>query len=307
MGKEVFAVDGVGVMGAGWIAQIAGTSREAICYDVSSSALDTLKERVKDLLGKMARKLKIEDKNFVDNALSLITICRSEEEFIELAKERADFFLEVIFEDMKLKCEVLSRILPKLPSHVIFMSNTSSLDINEMAEAGGRPDRSIVTHGMNPVPLVPAVEIVVGKKTSKETLERVQDLLKDMGKKPFLAPNIPGFLVNNLFIPFALSAVRLLELGLITVEDADIGLTYSLGHPQGIFKLLDYITIPTLLRVSQQMFAATCDPRMEPPAILHKMTEAGEWGRFCESKLGFYDWRGEKPIPRDLTKYCLRG
>lgn len=303
-GREVFAIDGVGVMGAGWTAQIVGSSHEAICYDVNGAALETLKERVKDLLGKMARKLKIEDEDFVEKGLSAITICRSEEEFIREA-QRADFFLEVIFEDMKLKCEVLSRILPQLPERVIFLSNTSSLDIDVMAEATGRPDRAIVTHGMNPVPLMPAVELVAGKKTSEETLERVRTLLEDMGKKPFLAPNIPGFLVNNLFIPFANAAIKLLQLGLVKVEDADIGLKYSLGHPQGVFLLLDYITIPTMLRVAQEMFAATQDPRMEPPKMLVEMYKNGEWGRGCESGLGFYDWNGEKPVPRDLSQYVL--
>ncbi len=75
-------------------------------------------------------------------------------------------FLEVIFEDLKLKCQVLSELLPQLPQKVIFWSNTSSLDIDKMGEAGGRPERSIVTHGMNPVPLMPGVEVVPGAKTT---------------------------------------------------------------------------------------------------------------------------------------------
>ena len=134
-------------------------------------------------------------------------------------------FFEVIFEDMELKCAVLAEILPLLPKDIILWSNTSSLDIDVLAEAGGRPERSIVAHGMNPVPLMPGVEVVPGLKTSAATIEFTRKTLLDMKKVPFLAPNIPGFWVNRLLFPQMLDAIRLLETGRIQDDDADAGLT----------------------------------------------------------------------------------
>jgi 3-hydroxybutyryl-CoA dehydrogenase len=153
---------------------------------------------------------------------------------------------------------------------------------------------------MNPVPLMPGVEVIQGAKTSAETIEFTRQALLDMQKAPFLAPNIPGFWVNRLLVPQMLDAVRLLEQGKIQVEDGDIGLNTSLGHPQGTFKLHDFITTPTMLRVALEMYQASNDPRMYPPLLLMRMVKNGEYG--ASSKKGFYDWTDPRnPKPRDLS------
>jgi 3-hydroxybutyryl-CoA dehydrogenase len=210
--------------------------------------------------GKAAKKLKIEDPELSTKMVSRIKVHKTREEFVGAAKG-CDVFLEAIFEDLKLKCSVLGEFLPQLPQKIIFWSNTSSLDINVMAEAAKRPERSIVTHGMNPVPMMPGVEVVPGKKTSAETIDYARKILLEMKKAPFLAPNVPGFWVNRLLVPQMLDAVRLLEQGKIKVEDGDVGLNTSLGHPQGTFKLHDFVTVPTILRVALEMYQATDDPR----------------------------------------------
>jgi hypothetical protein len=117
-------------------------------------------------------------------------------------------FLEVIFEDLQLKRRVLGELLPQLPEQVLFWSNTSSLDIDKLASAGGRPERSIITHGFNPVPMMPGVEVVPGARTSPETIEFTRRALLAMKKAPFLAPNIPGFWVTRLHKGPPGSAVR---------------------------------------------------------------------------------------------------
>jgi 3-hydroxybutyryl-CoA dehydrogenase len=176
--------------------------------------------------------------------------------------------------------------------------------MNPMAEAGGRPDRSIITHGMNPVPMMPGVEVVPGDKTSAETVEFTRQTLLDMNKAPFLAPNIPGFWVNRLLVPQMLDAVRLLEQGKIQVQDGDIGLNTSLGHPQGTFKLHDFVTAPTMLRVALQMYQASNDPRMYPPLTLMRMVKNGEFG--ASNGIGFYDWSDPRnPKARDLSQYVI--
>ncbi len=298
-----FAIIGTGVMGRGWITQCAMTGHEVHCYDAYQETLDGAKPYCEKLAGKVAKKFKIDDPEAGAKAAALIHTYSDKAAFIEAAKE-CQIFLEVIFEDMKLKCAVLGEMLPQLPESVYFWSNTSSLDIDVMAEAGGRPERSIVTHGMNPVPMMPGVEVVPGSKTTAETVEFTRTLLLEMKKSPFLAPNIPGFWVNRLLMPQMLEAMRFIEQGKITVEDGDVGLNTSLGHPQGTFKLADFVTAPTMLRVAVEMFQASSDPRLYPPLILIRMVKNGEFG--ASTGKGFYDWSDRRnPRGRDLSQYVI--
>ena len=298
-----FAILGTGIMGRGWITQCAMTGHEVHCFDVNPEILAGVATGCDKLSATVAKKFKIDDPEFASNAARKITTYEDKGAFIEVAKD-CDVFLEVIFEDLKLKCKVLADFLPQLSENVVFWSNTSSLDINPMAEAGGRPERSIITHGMNPVPLMPGVEIVPGDKTTAETVEFTRQTLLDMKKAPFLAPNIPGFWVNRLLVPQMLDAVRLLEQGKIQVGDGDIGLNTSLGHPQGTFKLHDFVTAPTMLRVALQMYQASNDPRMYPPLTLMRMVKNGEFG--ASSGQGFYDWSDPRnPKARDLSHYVI--
>ena len=298
-----FAILGTGIMGRGWITQCSMTGHEVHCFDEKAESLSGVAAGCKKLAESVAKKFKIDDPDFVTKAASKITTYQDKKAFMTAAKS-CDVFLEVIFEDLKLKCKVLAEYLPQLPEKVFFWSNTSSLDINPMAEAGGRPERSIITHGMNPVPLMPGVEVVPGEKTSAQTVEFTRQTLLDMKKAPFLAPNIPGFWVNRLLVPQMLDAVRLLEQGKIKVEDGDIGLNTSLGHPQGTFKLHDFVTAPTMLRVALQMYQASNDPRMYPPLTLMRMVKNGEFG--ASSGKGFYDWSDPRsPKARDLSHYVI--
>lgn len=297
------AIIGTGIMGCGWITQCAMTGNEVQCYDSNADALAKAEKTCLKLAGSAAKRLKIDDPEFGEKAVKNIHIHQNKDSFMDAAKS-CDVFLEVIFEDLKLKCKVLGELLPQLPENVIFWSNTSSLNIDIMGEAGGRPELSIVTHGMNPVPLMPGVEVVPGAKTTAETVEFTRKALLEMKKAPFLAPNIPGFWVNRLLVPQMLDAVRLLEQGKIQVEDGDIGLNTSLGHPQGTFKLHDFVTTPTMLRVGLEMYQASNDPRMYPPLTLMRMVKNGEYG--ASSGKGFYDWSDPRnPKARDLSQYVI--
>jgi 3-hydroxyacyl-CoA dehydrogenase len=297
------AIIGTGVMGCGWITQCAMTGNDVQCWDANSDTLAKAEKTCVKLAGTAAKRFKIDDPEFGEKTVKNITIHQDKDAFMDAAKS-CEVFLEVIFEDLQLKCKVLGELLPQLPENVIFWSNTSSLNIDIMGEAGGRPELSIVTHGMNPVPLMPGVEVIPGAKTSAETVEFTRKALLDMKKAPFLAPNIPGFWVNRLLVPQMLDAVRLLEQGKIEVEDGDIGLNTSLGHPQGTFKLHDFVTTPTMLRVGLEMYQASNDPRMYPPLTLMRMVKNGEYGAI--SGKGFYDWSDPRnPKARDLSKYVI--
>lgn len=299
-----FAIMGTGVMGRGWITQCAMSGHEVYCYDSNPDSIAAVAEQCEKLAVKAARKFKVDDPHYGSETLKKIKTCQTQKDFLDAA-QNCDVFFEVIFEDMQLKCAMLTAILPQLPERIIFWSNTSSLDIDMLAEAGGRPERAIVAHGMNPVPLMAGVEVVPGSRTSAETIEFTRKALLDMKKVPFVAPNIPGFWVNRLLFPQMLDAIRLLEIGKIQVEDGDAGLTTCLGHPQGAFKLYDFASTPTILRVALEMYKASNDPRFYPPLMLIRMVKNKEFG--ASNGKGFYDWSDPRnPRPRRLSDYIIR-
>ena len=295
-----FAVIGLGKMGVDWVANLVEGGYEVVGYDSSAKA----GEKAPKALGWIGKKRHPEEADFAANAQARFRVLDSEAELMtELAS--CQILLEVIFEDLQLKCEELSRFAPKLPPEAIIWTNTSSLSVHTMGVAAGRPDRFVGTHGMNPVYQMPAVEVVRHREIADSTLQLTLEVLRGLGKEPFVASDVTGFWVNKHLVPFMLEAYRALERGEITVEDGDSGLRGSLGHPQGIFKLSDFIGSDTMYRVAVAMYLSTQDPRYYPPALLTRMFKAGELG--VKTGKGFYEWEGFKPTGgRDFSAHVIQ-
>jgi 3-hydroxyacyl-CoA dehydrogenase len=297
------AVDGLGKMGVDWIANLVEGGYEVVGYDVSEAARDKAPQALAKGLRWIAKNRHAEEPGFAETAAARFRVVGSEEEFArELASSQV--LLEVIIEDMVLKCEVLGRLVPHLPAGAMVWTNTSSLSVGTMGQASGRPERFIGTHGMNPVYQMPAVEVVRHDELDEETLAVTLEILEGIGKKPFVASDVAGFWVNKHLVPFMMEAYRALERGEITVEDGDRGLKGSLGHPQGVFKLSDFIGNDTMYRVGMAMYLATQDPRLYPPAILARMFKRGEFG--VKAGKGFYEWDGFKVVKaRDFSEFTI--
>lgn len=297
------AVDGLGKMGVDWVANLVEGGYEVVGYDVSAEATEKSPSALAKGLGWIGKKRHPEEEGFIDEAAARFCVVGSEEEFIGQLGS-CQVLLEVIIEDLGLKCEVLNRLAPHLPDDGMVWTNTSSLSVHTMAIASGRPDRFIGTHGMNPVYQMPAVEVVRHRDIGDETLDITVELLKKLGKDPFVASDVSGFWVNKHLVPFMMEAYRALERGEITVEDGDRGLKGSLGHPQGVFKLSDFIGNDTMYRVGMAMYLATQDPRLYPPAILARMFKRGELG--VKTGKGFYEWDGFKAVGgRDFSDVTI--
>jgi 3-hydroxybutyryl-CoA dehydrogenase len=237
----------------------------------------------------------------VDETMSKLSFLSKE---ADLGTCGAPVLLEVIFEDLKLKCDTFKRLGEILPEETIIWTNTSCLNVEQMGEASGRPDKFLGTHGMNPVHLMKGVEVVRHPKLEQSVLDFTIDTLKGTGKDPFVTENVPGFIVNNGLIPWMVHYVNMLERRQATTEDIDKALKSSLGHPQGVFLLTDFIGVNTTILVAEELYTATLDPRYIAPPLLYKMREAG-WDGFKTGR-GFYDWtdrKNPKPIPfEELTK-----
>lgn len=298
-----FAVMGLGKMGVDWVANLVEGGYEVVGFDIESAARERAPAALEKGLAWIAKKRHPEEAEFIGEASRRFSIVDSVEAFAENLAS-CQVLLEVILEDLDLKCRVLADIAPRLPADAMVWTNTSSLSVHTMGVASGRPDRFVGTHGMNPVYQMPAVEVVRHHQLGDETLALTLEILEGIGKSPFVASDVSGFWVNKHLVPFMLEAMRALERGEITVEDGDVGLKGSLGHPQGVFKLSDFIGADTMYRVAMAMYLQTQDPRLYPPAILARMFKTGEFG--VKTGKGFYDWEGFKPVGgRDFSDFVI--
>jgi len=204
----------------------------------------------------------------------------------------ADVLIEAVFEDMDLKKKMFKTFDNQVASEdALILTNTSSLSVSEIASVTKRPERVAGMHFFNPVPIMRLVEVVRGALTADETVEQVKELARLMGKTPILSADSPAFIVNRLLNALTLEAARIVEEGVGSVEDVDMGAKLGLGHPMGPFELFDFLNgIPLLLHVTDYM-AEQLGERFRMPVWVKNLVRAGLAGR--ETGRGFYDYSQE--------------
>ena len=276
-------VAGFGLMGGG-IAQVAAQAG----YDVSVlEASDTfLQNGFTTLEARLAKsvdkgKMPQADAKALRERISGTTSVK------DLAN--CDFIIEAIIENLEIKRELFSELDKLCPEHTILASNTSSIQIIEMATATERPDRFIGMHFFNPVPVMKLVEVVSTIQSSPASAQAATRLAESMGKTAIQAKDRAGFVVNLLLVPYLLDAIRAYEIGLATKEDIDTGMALGCGHPMGPLTLLDMIGLDTIYSITGIMFDEFKDPKYAAPPLLKQMVKAGFYGR--KSGKGFYDYR----------------
>jgi 3-hydroxybutyryl-CoA dehydrogenase len=205
------------------------------------------------------------------------------------AMKECDLVIEAIVENLEAKRAAYAALEKVVARHAIFLSNTSSLCITELAAATARPDRFGGLHFFNPVPLMKLVEVIRGLATSDETYQQVFAFARSLGKEPITAPDRPGFIVNRLLVPYLLDAIRAYENGLGTLEDIDSGMKLGCGYPMGPFALLDFVGLDTTYYIANIMFEEFREPAYAPPPLLKRMVLAGRLGR--KSGQGFYRYQ----------------
>ena len=200
-----------------------------------------------------------------------------------------DLVIEAIIENLDAKRELFGKLDKIVQSGAVLASNTSSLPIIEMAAVTGRQEQVAGMHFFNPAPVMKLVEIVRTISTSDETVESLREFAKSLGKTPIVAKDTAGFVVNFLLIPYMLSAVRMYENGLATMDDIDTGMKLGCGYPMGPFELLDYVGLDTTLYAAEAIYEEYPDPAYAPPTLLRRMVQAGRYG--TKNGKGFRDYR----------------
>jgi 3-hydroxybutyryl-CoA dehydrogenase len=148
---------------------------------------------------------------------------------------------------------------------------------------------------MNPAPLMPLVELIRGIATDEPTFATLRALVERLGKTPSSSEDFPAFIVNRILIPMINEAIYTLYEGVGSVEAIDTALRLGANHPMGPLQLADFIGLDTCLAIMHVLHEGLADTKYRPCPLLVKYVEAGWLGR--KAKRGFYDYRGEKPVP----------
>ncbi len=198
------------------------------------------------------------------------------------------FVIEAVFEDMRVKKEVLETIDDVCPPEVVFASNTSSLSVTEMASVTSRPDRFLGMHFFNPAPVMRLIELIRGSETSDETVALGRELSMKLGKEPVEVLETPGFVVNRILVPMMNEAFNLLLEGAASPEDIDKAMKLGTNMPMGPFELADFTGLDVGLAVMEVLQRETGDPKFRPSPLLRQYVRAGRLGR--KTGRGVYDY-----------------
>jgi enoyl-CoA hydratase/3-hydroxyacyl-CoA dehydrogenase len=292
---------GSGVMGHG-IAQVSATAGyNVVLRDIKQEFLDKAMEKIRWSLDKLVTKEKIsEDEG--DVIFSRITPIVD----LDDAVKDAEMVIEVVPEIMDLKKQVYAELDKAAKPEVIFASNTSTLPITEIANTTSRPDKFIGIHFFNPPQLMKLVEVIPGEKTSQNITDITQEFVKSVNKQAVLCrKDVPGFIINRLFIPMVHEACYLQDRTSATLEEIDSAVKFKLGFPMGIFELADFTGMDVIHKATVEMHLR--DKKVIRP---HKTVEV----MFDEKKLGqksgegYYKYSDDKyervELSEELAQKC---
>jgi 3-hydroxybutyryl-CoA dehydrogenase len=286
---EKVGVVGAGQMGNGIAHVFALAGYDVLMTDISEEALESGRSLIsRNMERQVSRGIITEEERAAATARISTTLSLTD-------LGPSDLIIEAATERETVKHAIFEDLAPYLKPETILTSNTSSISITRLAARTDRPEKFMGFHFMNPVPVMQLVELIRGIATDKETFDTCLGVVERLGKKASTSEDFPAFIVNRILMPMINEAIYTLYEGVGSVESIDTSLKLGANHPMGPLELADFIGLDTCLAIMNVLHDGLADTKYRPCPLLTKYVEAGWLGR--KTKRGFYDYRGETPVP----------
>lgn len=281
------AVIGAGTMGNGIAHSFAQSGYRVNLIDIDEIALNKALQTISKNLDRMLEKGVISNDQKTSTIKNITTYTD-----INKGVENTSLVVEAATENEAVKIQIFKILDETSPKNTILATNTSSISITKIAAATKRPGKVIGMHFMNPVPIMPLVEIISGYNTDKSVTDFIVKLTKEIGKTPVLVNDYPGFIANRILMPMINEAIEALQCGVSGVLEIDSIMKLGMAHPMGPLELADFIGLDVCLSILEVMFKGFKNPKYAPNPLLINMVKAGKLGK--KSGEGFYNYAKEK-------------
>ena len=290
------AVIGAGTMGNGIAHTFAQNGYRVQLIDVNEAALSNAIQTISKNLDRMVQKEVISEAKKAQTLDNITTFSN----IIE-GVEYASLVVEAATENEALKLSIFKTLDEACPEDTILATNTSSISITKIASVTSRPNQVIGMHFMNPVPIMPLVEIINGYNTGKEVTNFIVELTKKIGKTPVITKDFPGFVANRILMPMINEAIETLQCGVSGVVEIDTIMKLGMAHPMGPLELADFIGLDVCLSILEVMYDGFKNPKYAPNPLLVNMVRAGKLGK--KTGEGFYNYSTERKAIVPSTQF----
>ncbi|MFC1604115.1 3-hydroxyacyl-CoA dehydrogenase family protein [Planctomycetota bacterium] len=284
MATKVIAVVGAGVMGSDVALDLASHNYRVVLSDLTDEILEKARGNIK----RSYSFIKMMKKDFfsspLEEILSRITFVTGYDQFGE-----ADIVIENITENFEAKKKLYAELRNVCRDDAVFGVNTSCIPITKISELMPKPQNVIGMHLMNPVPLKPFVEIIKGRHTSDEMVDKTKSLFKSLNKTCIVVNDCAGFVSNRILMVTINESIRLIQDGIAEPKDVDMICKLGFGHKMGPLATADLIGLDTILGSLVVLYESYNDPKYEPCPLLRQMVDAGQFGK--KSGKGFFEYR----------------
>ena len=293
--KQVLII-GSGTMGSGIAHTFAQFQYTVFLFDSNSAALT---KAILQITANIERQIAKGSIQASEKEAILARITPTSD--LKSAAEKCILVIEAVPEVLTIKSEIFQLLDQYCSPDTILASNTSSISITQLASFTKRPEHVIGMHFMNPVPIMPLVEVITGLQTSKETTQQVIEISRKINKTPVCTADYPGFISNRILMPMINEAIYCLYEGVAGIEEIDQIMKLGMSHPMGPLQLADYIGLDVCLNILKVLYDGFGNPKYAPCPLLVNMVQAQLLGN--KTKKGFYDWSNPKNLtPNNIIK-----